>query len=65
MIPWEYINIKVHLRRATSNEVFKVVEVLPTNPTTYNIADGDGEIIKGGFYEQELLKSEMTHSSLL
>lgn len=42
-------------------EVFKVVEVLPTNPITYNIADSDGEVIKGGFYEQELLKSICDH----
>ena len=40
-----------------TEEVFKVVEVLPTNPITYNIVDSDGEIIKGGFYAQELLKS--------
>src|SRR5437773_1712850 len=41
-------------------EIFKIVEVIKTNPVTYNIMDKNGEIIKGGFYEQELLKSEFT-----
>ena len=40
----------------TSNwnrELFKVNEVLNTQPPTYKIEDMNGEIIKGKFYEQE------------
>ena len=46
----------------TSNwnrELFKVNEVLKTNPQTYKIEDINGEIIEGKYYEQELLKSEL------
>ena len=45
----------------TSNwnrELFKVNEVLNTQPPTYKIEDMNGEIVEGKFYEQELLKSE-------
>ena len=45
----------------TSNwkrELFKVNEVLKTQPPTYKIADINDEIIEGKYYEQELLKSE-------
>ena len=45
----------------TSNwntELFKVNEVLKTQPPTYKIEDINGEIIEGKYYEQELLKSE-------
>ena len=45
----------------TSNlnkELFKVTEVLKTQPPTYKIEDIIGEIIEGKYYEQELLKSE-------
>ena len=56
---YKYKNLfeKGYIGRWTK-EVFKIVEVLPTNPVTYIIMDEDGEVIKGGFYEQELLKSE-------
>ena len=50
----------------TSNwnrELFKVNEVLKTQPPTYKIADMDGEIIEGKYYEQELLKSEFDFES--
>ena len=43
----------------TSNwnrELFKVNEVLKTQPPTYKIEDINGEIIEGKYYEQELLK---------
>ena len=43
----------------TSNwnrELFKVNEVLKTQPPTYKIEDMNGEIIEGKYYEQELLK---------
>ena len=45
----------------TSNwnrELFKANEILKTQPPTYKIEDMNGEIIKGKYYEQELLKSE-------
>ena len=50
----------------TSNwnrELFKVNEVLKTQPPTYKIEDANGEIIEGKYYEQELLKSEFDFES--
>ena len=50
----------------TSNwnrELFKVNEVLKTQPPTYKIEDINGEIIEGKYYEQELLKSEFKFES--
>ena len=50
----------------TSNwnrELFKVKEVLNTQPPTYKIEDMNGEIIEGKYYEQELLKSEFDFES--
>ena len=50
----------------TSNwniELFKVNEVLKTQPPTYKIEDMDGEIIEGKYYEHELLKSEFDFES--
>ena len=50
----------------TSNwnrELFKVNEVLKTQPPTYKIEDINGEIIEGKYYEQELLKSEFDFES--
>ena len=50
----------------TSNwnrELFKVNEVLKTQPPTYKIGDMNGEIIEGKYYEQELLNSEFDFES--
>ena len=50
----------------TSNgnrELFKVNEVLKTQPPTYKIEDINGEIIEGKYYEQELLKTEFDFES--
>ena len=50
----------------TSNwnrELFKVNEVLNTQPLTYNMEDMNGEIIEGKYYEQELLKFEFDFES--
>ena len=50
----------------TSNwirELFKVNEVLNTQPLTYKIQDMNGEIIECKYYEQELLKSEFDFES--
>lgn len=40
-----------------SNEVFEIFRVQPTNPVTYILRASNGEIIEGGFYGHELLKS--------
>ena len=39
-------------------EVFKVYNVLDTDPITYNLVDYDGDQIDGSFYSQEILKTE-------
>lgn len=39
-----------------STEIFKIAKIKLTNPTTYIIADGTDQEIRGGFYEQELQK---------
>lgn len=40
-----------------SNEIFTVFAVKLTQPVTYILQDSRGEILKGGFYEEELSKS--------
>ena len=50
----------------TSNwnrKLFKVNEVLNTQPLTYKIEAMNGEIIEGKYYEQELLKPEFDFES--
>jgi hypothetical protein len=42
-----------------TREVFKVVEVLPSVPPTYRIADKDGEVIEGSVYAEELVRSNV------
>lgn len=37
-----------------SNEIFTVYKVQFTEPVTYILKDDRGEVVKGGFYEQEL-----------
>ena len=37
-----------------SKELFTVSKIRNTNPTTFQLTDASGEIIKGGFYYQEL-----------
>ena len=46
-----------------NRELFKINEALKTQPPTYKIEDFNGEIIKGKYYEQELLKSEFDFES--
>ena len=41
-----------------NRELFKVIEVLKTQPPTYKIEIMNGEIKEGKYCEQELLKSE-------
>ena len=43
--------------------MFKVNDVLKTQPPTYNIEDMSGEIIGCKYYEEELLKSEFDFES--
>lgn len=40
-----------------TNEVYKIYAIKPTNPVTYILEDSNGEILKGGFYQEELSKS--------
>lgn len=40
-----------------TNEVFEVYRVQPTTPKTYILKDSRGEILQGGFYGHEMLKS--------
>ena len=40
-----------------TTEAFKIHEVKQTKPVTYILKDEQGQIIAGGFYEQELLKT--------
>ena len=50
----------------TSNwnrELFKVNEVLSTQPPKYKIQGINGEIIRGKYYEQDILKSEFDFES--
>ena len=56
---YKYKNLfeKGYIGRWTK-EVFEISKILPTNPVSYITMDEDDEEIKGGFYEQELLKSE-------
>ena len=43
-----------------TTEIFRVTEVIRTNPITYKIADLNGEAIVGSFYKEELLLSNCT-----
>ena len=57
---------KIFSKGYTSNwnrELFKVNEVLNTQPLTYKIEDLNGEIVEGKYYEQELLNSEFDSES--
>ena len=42
-----------------TNEIFTVHRIQPTVPVTYLLKDHTGEVLEGGFYEQELNKSTM------
>lgn len=41
-----------------TNEVFKIYAIKPTRPVTYILQDHKGELIKGGFYNEEISKSK-------
>lgn len=48
-----------------SNEIFTVWRVQPTSPPTYILQDYKGEILKGGFYQQELSKTKYSDVYLI
>lgn len=41
-----------------TNEVFRVYAVKPTTPVTYVLQDKKGQLLHGGFYEQEIKRSK-------
>jgi L-rhamnose mutarotase len=41
-----------------TNEVYRIFAVKPTIPPTYILQDSKGEILRGGFYEQEISLSK-------
>ena len=48
-----------------SNEVYTVSKVQPTNPPTYILKDSKGEVLKGGFYQEELSKTKFSDTYLV
>lgn len=42
-----------------STEIFRIDKIRPTEPTTYNLIDLNGEKIRGCFYAHELLKTQI------
>lgn len=48
-----------------SSEVFKVKKIFITSPTTYQLEDLNGNIIKGGFYEEELMMTKTPNTYLV
>ena len=48
-----------------SAEIFKIVSINYGNPTTYVLADYNGERIEGSFYAQELQKTNLTDVYLI
>ena len=46
-----------------NRELFKVNEILKTQPPIYKIEDMNGEIIERKYHEQELIKSEFDFES--
>jgi hypothetical protein len=48
-----------------SNEIFTVWKVQPTNPVTYLLKDDKGEVLKGGFYQEELSKTKIKDTYLI
>lgn len=48
-----------------SNEIYTVEKVQPTTPITYTIKDYRGDVLKGGFYQEELNKTNHPDSYLI
>lgn len=51
--------------RNWSTEIFQIATVFKTDPPTYHLKDERNEIIKGRFYEQELMKTKHPHVYLI
>ncbi|XP_054272776.1 uncharacterized protein LOC128993047 [Macrosteles quadrilineatus] len=39
-----------------STEIFRITQVVPTEPVTYKLVDAENQPIAGGFYQEELTK---------
>ena len=48
-----------------TTEIFKIKKIQVTNPVTYILEDYEGNPIKGGFYEYELLKTKYPNTFLV
>lgn len=48
-----------------SNEIYTVWKVQPSVPVTYILKDTKGELLKGGFYQQELSKTKIPDTYLI
>jgi hypothetical protein len=48
-----------------TNEIFKIHAIKPTRPVTYILRDHKGEILKGGFYTEEISKSKIGNVHLI
>lgn len=48
-----------------SNELFKIHAIKPTKPVTYILEDSSGEVLKGGFYQEELSKTSVDNVYLV
>ena len=48
-----------------SNEIYTVWKIQPTNPVTYILKDYKGEVLKGGFYQEELSKTKFNNIYLV
>lgn len=48
-----------------TTEIFKIKSIQITDPVTYVLEDYQGKLIKGGFYENELLKTKYPHIYLV
>lgn len=48
-----------------SNEIYTVSKIQPTKPVTYILKDYKGDLIQGGFYEEELSKTRFRDTYLI
>ena len=47
-----------------TKEIFKILDILNTNPVTYKIKDLDDKEIIGSFYEPELVKTKQERKNI-
>jgi transposase len=43
-------------QQSYTDETFQIIDIVTKNPPTYTLMDAVGEIIKGKFYEKEIVK---------